>query len=494
MPTRLQRHRARLLRRNDDGLSVMEMVVAIGVTMVVLISAGAAFVKMGEAQRSAEAADRGTQMIQDKLETIRTLPYNLVGCYTNDPPVDGVSACPLNVPPTNPTSPVNSSNGERVVNLGLIRPTVDMSGMAPTGVEENVIGDPASGNRFTVTTVVTWADLTNPRRTAAVIPPAGAPAPGSYPAKRVTVTASWILGKTTRSVTRQRLRSPTSTEVVPPSVGLDDESRCPLVQPFCSISITDGQVLDSALVLTKPVEFVVQMASPTMSPTSITVGSVSVTSIVTNGGYTHTHTVLAGSTSSVVRPGPRRVTITVTMSGRHWTATKDVSWRFPISADYQLSGLGGFAVNGTAGSAWTSGSEPKMTTPFFCVDTSGRLLRYTSVIFDEMNVDDMDGTIKPNLDVTRYGASGGKLTAVLSQHPSTVGAGGNGYVPTKSITPGSSNKITWSYIFATGTVFADTPVSVTVSGVRPGDGASASATLVMPVSEKTSEASCGSAP
>src|SRR4029079_7382321 len=124
----------------------MEMVVAIGVTMVVLISAGAAFVKMGEAQRAAEAKDRGTQLVQDKLETIRKLPYNLVGCYTNDPAVDGVSVCPLNVPQTNPTSPGNSSNGERVVNLGPTRPTADMSGVAPTGVEDNVVGEAASGN------------------------------------------------------------------------------------------------------------------------------------------------------------------------------------------------------------------------------------------------------------------------------------------------------------------------------------------------------------
>jgi len=94
--TRDPRNRSSLSPRGDRGLGLVEMIVAVSVTMIVLISAGAAFVKMAQGQRSAEAADRGTQMIQDKLETIRKLPYNLVGCYKDDMDVvnPAKSTCP----------------------------------------------------------------------------------------------------------------------------------------------------------------------------------------------------------------------------------------------------------------------------------------------------------------------------------------------------------------------------------------------------------------
>ena len=506
VPNRLQRHRSMSLPCNDDGLSVIEMVVAIGVTMVVLLSSGAAFVRMGEAQRSAEGADRGTQMIQDKLETIRKLPYDLVGCYGDDkyPPVTGASVCPVNVPQTNPSSPVNSSNGERVVNLGPTRPVLDPSGVSPVAIQDAVIGG-AAGNKYRVTTVVTWADLSIPGRTFALTPAATAVPP--YAAKRVTVTASWTLGTKTRSVTRQWLRSPTPVEVVPVSVGNDAPgSHCPETVPFCTIRITQGQVFtdlthSKPVVLTMTISIVATKAEVTVGTATATI-TPDLNSEGVSDGVNFTYTIPA----YLVKPGTNTVGIKVFTDKGNKTANKVVNWRFPISTDYELTTPTGFADQSRVEANTddpTTGLEPPRLS--LCVGTDKKLLRYTGVKFNEVAVDDTDGgATPPTIYATGMDASGPywNLTHILTNadHPQNVGVAGSGYVGTRLTGPGALNTITWSYGFQPDTEFTGAFVgnysstSVTISGVRPGDGASATTTLVMPVVKVANLAACGALP
>jgi hypothetical protein len=264
VPTRHPPYRSTLLPRNDDGLSLAEMVVAIAVMMVVLVSAGAAFMRMGEAQRSAEAADRATQMIQDKLEVIRKQSYTKVGCYLDDKS----TVPPFGLLCLDDKDPVS---GEVVVRLGPVRLADESAGEAPLPREVVRIGE----NEYTVNTRVTFAARPGHPEDkdvsvgypGTVYPTTQDEAP--YLAKRVTVSASWKLGTKTRTVSREWLRSPTSMEVVPPKAGPDSGMRCPYASPFCSITVTEGQVLQpGTLLASKPIEFTVQMAVRTTSQRS----------------------------------------------------------------------------------------------------------------------------------------------------------------------------------------------------------------------------------
>ncbi|MGV8847797.1 hypothetical protein, partial [Tessaracoccus sp.] len=490
MTTRHPRRPFLVASRNDDGLSLAEMVVSIAVVTLVLLSFGAAFLRMGEAQRSAEAADRGTQMVQGQMEKIRKLPYSLVGCYTGD----GLTDCPT-----------NASNGELVVNLGAARPLATVGSISPK-VNEDV---PSGNNKYSVKTVVTEAGNTST-------------VSSTYYAKRVTVTATWTLSGKVRSVTREWLRSPSPAEVAPPIPGRSAAALpfCSEKYPLCSVDITEGQVLaaTAGAPVARPdgIVFTAQMSQPVASAQVAwpKADGSTFTGIMglDNDGLTLTYKATGPAGPGLialtgVKPGPNVVTISgTTVAGQIWSVVKVVNWRVPIVAakNYALSTLTTLAdpTRTTPGNfASATGSEPSRN--WFCVkSTDSTLLQYTALIVDEKNVDDMDAYTAPKLQATGLSPAppdwSGNLTATVAEHPTqsvagytyTPGFPSTGYVGVKNTTLGSLNTVRWSHGFQPGTAFTGNSSTVTISGVRPGDGAGANVSKRLPIYRVPSASLC----
>lgn len=68
-------------RRDDDGLTLIEMVVAMGVLMVVLLSSLSVFVTVMASQRTAEGTDRAIQLANHRIERIRQQDWRDIGFY-----------------------------------------------------------------------------------------------------------------------------------------------------------------------------------------------------------------------------------------------------------------------------------------------------------------------------------------------------------------------------------------------------------------------------
>lgn len=65
--------------RSDAGLSLVEMVVAIGIVMVVLTSALSVFVLAKKSQQTAEGTDQASQIGYEQIERIRQLDWTDIG-------------------------------------------------------------------------------------------------------------------------------------------------------------------------------------------------------------------------------------------------------------------------------------------------------------------------------------------------------------------------------------------------------------------------------
>lgn len=189
----------------DAGLSLIEMVVAVGITMVVVLAMGAALVGAQQSQRVAEATDRATQIANDQIEKARQRPWSTLGFYTNTYDTTGTyngvtyqtAFKPCATCPTE--SPVIFSGNDPVTNTAnQLRPVV----------AENA----TLKNKFTVHTYITLA------QGGSVGTPASTGSTNSYTYKRVRVVVSWKVGSRIRDVTIETLIAPTTADEVPPYV------------------------------------------------------------------------------------------------------------------------------------------------------------------------------------------------------------------------------------------------------------------------------------
>ncbi len=479
--------RARMRRDADAGLTLIEMVVALGVIVVVLAAAGATFVTVLTAQRAAEGTDRAVQLANDQIEQSRKVPWASLGVYSGD--------AGYRSSVTYPGGP------EDTVTLGATRPAGARSPLPQATVTRS--------NQFTVRTDITWA--LDPVTGAA--PSNGSP---GYAYKRVHVTVTWRQGQATKRFDDETLRAPTLAEQIPVAVASGPVNPCDQPAPFCRLWVTSGQVLANpgggTSPTVAPVQFRAELRDPASTVTATTpTGTYALASA--NGGLSWAYQVGVGVN---LPPGPAQVSFAATTAAGTFTRTYPAAaWRLPLAAPAEITP----AVGG-----WTTGSllvDPARasgdSSPFtgtevsvaaLCVDPTGRLYYTSALMFDTTNIDDMDGPHQPTAVYT--GAAAGNSTDTVTaavapadiSHPraaagpytgSPDGVSG-GYVGGSSTIRGTTNTLRWTAAIQQGTVLRAPATSITLSLLRPGDGVTVQATATVPVTTQSSGAYCGVIP
>lgn len=214
MSTRPATHQ-RARGRSDDGFTLAEVVVAVGVTMVVLLSGLAVFITVASAQRTAEGTDRAVQLANSRIERLRQMDWDDIGFYTNtyntDVTAAGSAAYAANQPPSEP-----------VVILGPTEQNTAANVVHPYAISTSA----ESQTLFKIYTYATWgADsaLGLPRTSASQ------PATNQYTYKRVRVVITWTNPGSTvlHKVTSETLFSPAANDAVPPGITVTNAEGTP---------------------------------------------------------------------------------------------------------------------------------------------------------------------------------------------------------------------------------------------------------------------------
>lgn len=192
----------------DDGLTLIEMVVAIGVLMIVLVSSLAVFITVQKSQQTAEGTDRAIQLANSRLERIRQLDWQQIGFYQN--------TYNATTSGTNYTTYVPS--GEATIILGSTDPnTVEANKIKPY----EVTAAAEARNTFTVYTTITWG-----RDPSLGLPSTSATtASGQYSFRRVRVTVIWKSNGNgaTHKVVTESWFAPKGFHEAPPGVPVANE-------------------------------------------------------------------------------------------------------------------------------------------------------------------------------------------------------------------------------------------------------------------------------
>lgn len=203
----------------DEGLTLAEMVVAIGIVMIVLIAALSAFVTAKKAQQTAEGTDRAIQTANSRIERIRQLDWADIGFY-QDTYINATNgAVAMGDPKTTSddylaTIPIVEGSPESPVGyLGTTdTSTVEANKIKPYEVTTE------TRNKFHVYTTITWG-----RNAALGLPYVTGPyysTANPYSFKRVTVTIKWQSGGNGawHKTTTETWFAPEGHDAAPPGV------------------------------------------------------------------------------------------------------------------------------------------------------------------------------------------------------------------------------------------------------------------------------------
>jgi type II secretory pathway pseudopilin PulG len=133
-------------RYNDDGLTLVEMVVALGILMVVLTASLSVFITVQHSQQTAEGTDRAIQLANSRIERIRQLDWRNIGFYDN--------TYNTAVAGTDYETGYRAPLAETTVKLGPTEPTANISPVDNRILPYQVTAE--SRNRFTVYTTITY--------------------------------------------------------------------------------------------------------------------------------------------------------------------------------------------------------------------------------------------------------------------------------------------------------------------------------------------------
>lgn len=246
--------RLRYRRHGDDGLTLIEMVVAIGVLMVVLLSSLAVFVTVQHAQQTAEGTDRAIQLINSRIERIRQLDWTTAGFDQND--YDAVwSACACASVKSDYDTNYRSIDGNVESTVFIPRsaaaPAVEV---APADLKPYEVTTEAR-NKFEVFTTITWG--TKRYGSESAVQAANRESdttqsgPEFYSFKRVRITVVWKsngTGSTHRTVDESWF-SPKGYQEVPPNIPVHTDTysppppppvTTPPPPPYCPSPLTSG--------------------------------------------------------------------------------------------------------------------------------------------------------------------------------------------------------------------------------------------------------------
>lgn len=198
-------------RFNDDGLTLVEMVVALGILMVVLIASLSVFITVQHSQQTAEGTDRAIQLANSRIERIRQLDWRDIGFYENT--YNGAVAG------TDYESKYRAPLAETSVKLGPTEPSANMTPVDNRLLPYQVTVE--SRNRFTVYTTITYG-----RDTSLSLPQSsGTTGPSEYSFKRVRVSVTWKSNGTgaPHTVVSESWFAPQGYEEAPPGVVVSTE-------------------------------------------------------------------------------------------------------------------------------------------------------------------------------------------------------------------------------------------------------------------------------
>lgn len=213
-------------RRTDEGLSLVEMVVAVGIVMVVLTSALSVFVLAKKAQQTAEGTDQATQLAYEHIERIRQLDWTDIGFRQtayNAALSGGVAAGSTTTTAADYAAKATIASGEQARTVLFTSGTMGAGDIKPYQVIT------ANGNKYRVYTAITFGvyDL-NGDGTNDLPTNSATTSLGQYSFKRVTVTVHWNAsgnGSAYR-VYAESWFAPEAEDAIPPGVPcLVEETR-----------------------------------------------------------------------------------------------------------------------------------------------------------------------------------------------------------------------------------------------------------------------------
>lgn len=194
----------------DTGLSLVEMVVAIGIVMIVLTSALSVFVLAKKAQQTGEGTDQATQLAYEQIERIRQMDWTDIGFRNSvyDATIQGATTTTTTTSAADYATKATIASGESTVLFA--SPTLGSADIKPyqTITSHN--------NTFRVYTAITYGRN----------PTLGLPATSSttgtnqYSFKRVTVTIHWNASGngTAYRIPAESWFAPEAEDAVPPGV------------------------------------------------------------------------------------------------------------------------------------------------------------------------------------------------------------------------------------------------------------------------------------
>ncbi|MCU1587491.1 MAG: hypothetical protein JWN31_984 [Frankiales bacterium] len=302
------RARAAMLARRDevateDGLSLIEMIVALLLVSMILISFVGVSIAGVTSSRAAEARSRANEVGNQEVETFKSIPWLSLGLYDNDTTAAGAS-------------PSSTCGSESVVSLGASAPTPRV---APAFYRVTNI----NGRNYTITNCITWRDDPADGTVAAGNE---ADTDNGQDVKHLVTTVSWTLLGKTRTITFDSLRSPTAAEVPPVS-----HSTATLVLTATAPSPASQQLAADST-LTSPLTL---GATTSLTATGVTVtytgqsGPVTQNLSSSDGGSTWTITIPAGLSGGKFNAGTLALTYKATSGSGNAQATSSVSLTAP---------------------------------------------------------------------------------------------------------------------------------------------------------------------
>lgn len=170
--------------REDAGLSLVEMVVALVVIGITLAALATALVAGMVAANTAEIRTRAVQLAAKYVEADQSVNWKFLGHRSTDIPAQ------------------QFYNGESLVRLG-----ADVDASTVTDIPQSgPVSVSYAGTQFSVSTYVTWAGSS-----------VSAPNNGSiYAAKKITIVITWAPRDGSHSLTTVAMRAPSRAEMAPP--------------------------------------------------------------------------------------------------------------------------------------------------------------------------------------------------------------------------------------------------------------------------------------
>ena len=331
--------------RSDRGLTLIELMVALVITMATITGLLLIFTSGIKNQVMTERVDRATGTTQVIVSKAREVDFTNLGFYTSTDagsPSATVTSVSLPISSVGATGVVGAALSEAPVELGTVRPAGVLAFADP------VKNETIDGVDYRTTTTVTWvpnADLSTPT------------------AKRVTVVSKWGVHPANfaaacdtsgiRCTTQSLVRTATASDMDPVTGARPADTCVAGAKVICEAYIRSGRVLDGATMASvtdapqqvADVDLFVRTASAASGVSATwtwTSASGSVYKTVTetlSGGADATrwaYTLPADATGSTykgdVRPGSTTVHFTANFAGTPVSVDRPAFWSYSLGA------------------------------------------------------------------------------------------------------------------------------------------------------------------